>query len=147
MGLLEAIVGFRGEYFVNSARKCVGWIYEDWSSCGQIRTFWWFFWIFLEKNKKNNEKTGFPWKSGPNLMSFAFNRGGRGWTDKKYVWTNFNSPSAGDGWIVQKKKNIHPWFSCSRTVPIQICAAQILFLSLCPRATLLQLQFNSLVLL
>ena len=42
-------------------------------------------------------------------MSFAFNRGGRGWTDKKYVWTNFNSPSEGVGWIVQKKKNIHPW--------------------------------------
>ena len=61
-----------------------------------ISNFFWFpafVWlsdIFLEKNKKNNEKTGFPWKSGPNLMSFAFNRGGRGWTDKKYVWTNLS---------------------------------------------------------
>ena len=35
-----------------------------------------FFHFFWKKIKKKYEKTGFSWKSGPNLMSFAFNRGG-----------------------------------------------------------------------
>ena len=35
------------------------------------------FLIFFERIKKKYEKTGFSRKSGPNLISFAFNRGGR----------------------------------------------------------------------
>ena len=33
--------------------------------------------FFLKELKKNYEKTGFSRKSGPNLISFAFNRGAR----------------------------------------------------------------------
>ena len=33
--------------------------------------------FFLQKNKKNNKKSEKSFQSGPNLKSFAFNRGGR----------------------------------------------------------------------
>ena len=50
---------------------------ENWKKVGTFERFERFLNFFLKELKKNYEKTGFSRKSGPNLISFAFNRGGR----------------------------------------------------------------------
>ena len=42
-----------------------------------------------KKNKKNNKKSEKSFQSGPNLMSFAFNRGGRVKFPKNFKISNF----------------------------------------------------------